>query len=114
MGSRGEVKDTSGGQLPHTRNPFSFNEPSSSRSSRSFSARTWRFSRVSRPWIVFAAAQCSGSPPASSENHRSDGSLAGHALTFKLDHSMGADQRVIKYSPPVAIEVLPAIRLEGD
>ena len=24
--------------------------------------------------------------------HRSDGSQAGHALTFILDHSMGADQ----------------------
>ena len=36
-------------------------------------------------------AQCSGLPPASSGNHRSDGSQAGHALTFKLDHSMGAD-----------------------
>ena len=29
---------------------------------------------------------------ASPENHRSDGNQAGHALTFKLDHSMGADQ----------------------
>ena len=30
-------------------------------------------------------------PPASG-NHRSDGNQAGHALTFKPDHSMGADQ----------------------
>lgn len=29
---------------------------------------------------------------ASPVNHRSDASQAGHALTFKLDHSSGADQ----------------------
>jgi hypothetical protein len=27
-----------------------------------------------------------------SGNHRSDGNQAGYALTFKLDHSTGADQ----------------------
>ncbi len=32
-------------------------------------------------------------PPASPGNHRSDGNQAGHALTFKLGHSMGADHR---------------------
>ena len=37
-------------------------------------------------------AQCAGLTPASSGNHRCDGSLAGHALTFKPDHSMGPDQ----------------------
>ena len=37
-------------------------------------------------------AQCFGLPPASPGNHRSDGNQAGHALTFKPDHSMGADQ----------------------
>ncbi len=37
--------------------------------------------------------QCVGLPPASPGNHRSNGSQAGHALTFKLDHSTGADQR---------------------
>jgi len=36
-------------------------------------------------------AQCFGLPPASPGNHRSDGNQAGHALTFKLDHSRGAD-----------------------
>ena len=38
-------------------NPFSFNNLSSSRSSRRVFARNSLFSRVSRPWIVFAAAQ---------------------------------------------------------
>ena len=34
-------------------------------------------------------AQCVGLPPTSPGNHRADGNQAGHALTFKLDHSMG-------------------------
>jgi len=37
-------------------------------------------------------AQCSGLPPTGPGNHRSDVPKAGHALTFKLDHSSGADQ----------------------
>jgi len=37
-------------------------------------------------------AQCFGLPPASPGNHRSDGNQAGHALTFKPDHLVGADQ----------------------
>ena len=37
-------------------------------------------------------AQCLGLPPASAGNHHPDGPKAGHALTFKLDHSMGVDQ----------------------
>jgi len=37
-------------------------------------------------------AQCFGLPPTSPGNHRSDGNQAGYALTFKLDHSTGADQ----------------------
>ena len=36
--------------------------------------------------------QCFGLPPTSSGNHRPDGNQDGHALTFKLDHSTGADQ----------------------
>ena len=36
--------------------------------------------------------QCLGLPPAGAGYHRPDGSKAGHALTFKLDHLMGADQ----------------------
>ena len=37
-------------------------------------------------------AQCFGLPTASPRGHRFDGNKAGHALTFKLDHSTGADQ----------------------
>jgi hypothetical protein len=37
-------------------------------------------------------AQCLGIPPTSPGNHRSDGPQAGHALTFKLDHSSGVGQ----------------------
>ena len=36
--------------------------------------------------------QCFGLPPASPGNHRPDGPKAGHALTFKLDQSVGAGQ----------------------
>jgi len=36
-------------------------------------------------------AQCSGLPPTGPGNHRSDVPKAGHALTFKLDQSIGAD-----------------------
>jgi len=32
-----------------------------------------------------------GLPPAGTRNHRPNGSMAGHALTFKLDHLMGAN-----------------------
>ncbi len=39
-------------------------------------------------------AQCVALPPTSPGIHRSDGPQAGHALTFKLDHSMGADQEM--------------------
>ena len=35
--------------------------------------------------------QCIGLLPAGPGNHRPDGSKADHALTFKLDHLMGAD-----------------------
>ena len=37
--------------------------------------------------------QCFGLPPTGSRNHRPDGPGTGHALTFKVDHSMGADHR---------------------
>jgi hypothetical protein len=37
-------------------------------------------------------AQFIGLPTASPRSNRYDGDKAGHALTFKLDHSMGADQ----------------------
>jgi transposase InsO family protein len=50
------------------------------------------------------AAQCVGLPPASPGNHRSDGTQAGHALTFKPDHSMGAPHRaptLTTASPPI-------------
>ena len=40
---------------------------------------------TSSSWTIY--------PPTSPGNHRSDGSQAGHALTFKLDHSKGADHR---------------------
>ena len=36
--------------------------------------------------------QCIGLPPTSPGNHHPDGNQADHALTFKLDHSRGADQ----------------------
>ena len=39
-----------------------------------------------------ATPQCFGLPPTSPGNHRHDGDQADHALTFKLDHSGGADQ----------------------
>ena len=35
--------------------------------------------------------QCIGLPPSAPGNHRPDGSKADHALTFKLDHSMGTE-----------------------
>ncbi|MFT6582257.1 MAG: hypothetical protein ACJAU6_002698, partial [Alphaproteobacteria bacterium] len=38
-------------------------------------------------------AQFIGLPTASPRSNRYDGDKAGHALTFKLDHSMGADQQ---------------------
>ena len=34
-------------------------------------------------------------PPTGPGNHRSDSNQAGHALTLKLDHSMGADHCLI-------------------
>ena len=37
--------------------------------------------------------QCIGLPPAGPGNHRTNGSKADHALTFKLDHLMRAEQR---------------------
>jgi hypothetical protein len=37
-------------------------------------------------------AQFIALPTASPRSNRYDGDKAGHALTFKLDHSMGADQ----------------------
>ena len=37
-------------------------------------------------------AQFIGLPTASPRSHRDHGDKAGHALTFKPDHSMGADQ----------------------
>ena len=37
------------------------------------------------------AAQCVGLPPTCSRNHRAIRTMAGHALTFKLDLSKGAD-----------------------
>jgi hypothetical protein len=36
-------------------------------------------------------AQCIGIPITGSGSHRSHGLKASHALTFKLDHSKGAD-----------------------
>ena len=38
--------------------------------------------------------QCVGLTPAGPGNHRPNGSMADHALTFKLDHLMGADHVV--------------------
>ena len=38
------------------------------------------------------ATQCIGLTPAGPGNHGPNGSKADHALTFKLDHLMGADQ----------------------
>jgi len=38
--------------------------------------------------------QCSGLPPTSLRGHRSDGTQAHHALTFKLDRLGGADQSI--------------------
>ena len=35
--------------------------------------------------------QCIGLTPAGPGNHHSDGSMADHALTFKLDHLMGTE-----------------------
>ena len=35
--------------------------------------------------------QCIGLTPAGTRNHRPNGSMAAHALTFKLDHLMGAN-----------------------
>ena len=35
--------------------------------------------------------QCFGLPPTGSGNHRPDGPGTDHALTFKVDHSTGAD-----------------------
>ena len=40
-------------------------------------------------------AQCSGLPPTGPGNHRSDVPKAGHALTFKLDQSVGAGHPLI-------------------
>ena len=41
-----------------------------------------------------AAPQRFGLPPTGTGNHRPDGTQANHALTFKLDHSSGADQLI--------------------
>ncbi len=49
-------------------------------------------------------AQCFGLPPTGSGNHRPDGPGTGHALTFKVDHSNGADHQ--------AAEMLSAERSE--
>jgi len=40
----------------------------------------------------YQTTQRIGLPPASPGNHRPDGPKAGHALTFKLDQSVGAGQ----------------------
>ena len=40
--------------------------------------------------------RCRRLPPTSPGNHHSDGPQAGHALTFKLDHSSGADHVPVK------------------
>jgi len=37
--------------------------------------------------------QCFGLPPTGSRDHRPDGPGTGHALTFIVDHSMGAAHR---------------------
>ena len=47
------------------------------------------------------ATQCLGLPSTSPGNHRLNGPKAGHALTFTLDHSKGAnhhrkDGRIVK------------------
>ena len=40
------------------------------------------------------ATQCLGLPSTSPGNHRLNGPKAGHALTFTLDLSMGANQMI--------------------
>ena len=52
-------------------------------------------------------AQCSGLPPTGPGNHRSDVPKAGHALTFKLDHSNGADQLVVTVGQDYSGNVSP-------
>ena len=44
-------------------------------------------------WLAVELDIGPGLPPTSSGNHRPDGNQAGHALTFKLDHSTGADHK---------------------
>jgi hypothetical protein len=39
------------------------------------------------------ATQCIGISTTGLGNHRSHGPIAGHALTFKMDHSSGAGHR---------------------
>ena len=50
-----------------------------------------RHRRMAKPLQHRPTSQRIGLETASSGNHRSDGPEAGHALTIKLDHSMGAD-----------------------
>ena len=42
-----------------------------------------------------------GLPPTGSGNHRADGPGTGHALTFKVDHSNGADHYPRKLTFPL-------------
>jgi len=56
------------------------------------------------------AAQCIGLPPSGSRSHRPDGPKTGHALTFTLDHSMGANH----HRPTEAEWYFPPQPWEGD
>ena len=55
-------------------------------------ARIRRLASAEFDEVILGTAQCSGLPPTGPGNHRSDVPKAGHALTFKLDQSIGADQ----------------------
>jgi len=50
--------------------------------------------------------QCFGLPPASPGTHRPDGPKTGHALTFKLDQSVGAGQVSMKMKCPAGTQLL--------
>ena len=51
-----------------------------------------QWSGLSQDFSDYQTTQRIGLLPASPGNHRPDGPKAGHALTFKLDQSVGAGQ----------------------
>ena len=59
--------------------------------------------RIERLW------RRQGLPPTSPRGHRPDGPKAGHALTFKLDQSVGASQ-----GTGVSMRLLVAVSGEAD